>query len=215
MSGAELPDIKLSIGHQFCNLMGGELVNLAYPGASNDRIYNTTLENLNQKIDFVLIAWTEMSRLQWFTTAEGHPYFYEINNLGIGRQPLPTEFTGRYNHWQKFMADSPEFRRALSLYWHERIYNLHQLLNYRGIPHLFFNTFERFHIYQEEYQLNWSQRYIDPYERFEPPITYVSWAQRNNYQEITPGQRHYEPKAALAWAELLMDHTRKHNLHKI
>lgn len=226
MSGEELDDVSLSVGHQFCHMLGGDVINLAIAGASNDRIYESTMRIIdNEPIDFVLIGWTEMSRLQWFATIEGYERFYEINNLCVGDQPdvlldkspqpVPSNYRARYHHWKKFMADSHEFRKVMSLYWHERIYNVHALLTYRRIPHLFFHAFDRFHIYDQEYQLDWQYRYIDPYESQSPSNSYMRWCLRQNYQQITPGLYHFEPAAQRRWAELLVDHVRDHHLLEI
>jgi hypothetical protein len=220
MSGEELSDINQSIGYQFCRLSDGHPINLAHTGASNDRIYDTTIEYLKTSLpDFVLIGWSEMSRLQWYTTAEGPGRFYEINNLGIGRQPLPEEYQERYNHWQQHMVEDYKFLQAMGLYWREKIYNMHCLLTDLKVPHLFFHVFHRFHVYKKEHQLNWHNRFIDPYVNIDsdsgtetPPFTYTNWCQRQGYQEITPGFYHYEPAAQLAWAELLVQHVSKHNL---
>lgn len=217
MSGEELDDVSLSIGHQFCHILGGEAVNLSYTGSSNDRIYDTTMAYItNNPVDFVLIGWSEMSRVQWFTNAEGQGKFYEINNLGVGKQPLPYEYQERYNHWKKFMADDWQFGKVMGWYWREKIYNLHCLMNYNKIPHLFFHAFHRFHVYDKQYQLNWHDRFIDPYENPNTlPTTYIHWSRNNGYQEITPGWFHYEPAAQRAWAELLVDHVNTHNLTTI
>lgn len=225
MSGAELDDISLSIGHQFCSMLGGEMINLAIAGSSNDRIYESTLRVIdNEPIDFVLVGWSEMSRLQWFSTVEGYERFYEINNLGVGDHlhsvmptdsgplQLPRNYKARYDHWKKYMAESFEFRKVMSLYWHERIYNVHALLTHRRIPHLFFHAFDRFHVYETEYQLDWHARYIDPYESRSPSMSYMRWCLRENYQQITPGLFHFEPLAQRRWAEFLIDHTHKHDL---
>jgi hypothetical protein len=216
MSGEELSDINDSLGYQFCKLLGGDPTNLALTGSSNDRIYESTINYINNnEVDFVLIGWSEMSRLQWFTTAEGFPHFYEINNLGVGRQPLPEEYINRYAHWKKYMADSEEFRRVMSLYWHEKIYNLHSLLNYKKIPHLFFHAFARFHVYDSQFQLDWNHRFIDPYENPNPAHTYVSWCMSQNYNQITPGWYHFEPAAQLEWAKMLLQHVQNHKLLNI
>ena len=213
MAGEELADVNLGLGYQFCRMLNGTPINISLTGASNDRIYETTMEYIkDESPGFVLIGWSEMSRLQWFTTAEGYPNFYEINNLGVGRQPLPSEYQARYDHWQQCMANSEEFRKQMSLYWHEKIYNLHSLLNYKKIPHLFFHSFHRFHVYDPAFQLDWNNRFIDPYENNGPTNSYIQWCMQRNYQEITPGWYHYEPAAQQAWAELLVNHVHKHDL---
>jgi hypothetical protein len=210
MSGEELEDKSLSIGSQLCRLLGGQEINLALTGASNDRIYDTTLEYVknNPDIDLVVVGWSEVSRVQWFLTNQGRPEFVEVNNLGVGRWKYPSQYNHRLEHWHK-SGTNLEYRTGLSHYWHERIYNLHKYLEYYHIPHVFFNAFHEFMIHDSQYQLDWHNRFVGPYD---PTDTYVDYCQGNNYKEITPGWYHFEPAGQLAWATRLFDHVQKHNL---
>jgi hypothetical protein len=210
MSGAELPSKSLSIGAQLTEMLGGEEINLAMTGASNDRIYDTTINYLKDNtVEFVVIGWTEMSRVQWFLVDRYHGGgWYEINNLGVGRD-VPAEYNDRYHHWKKFMADNNEFHKTMSFYWHERIFNLHVWLNYKKIPHLFFNAFHPFSITDVTYQLDWNNSYFDPYNW---KNTYVTWCADQGFKEITPGHYHYEPAGQRAWAELLNKYITEHQL---
>ena len=225
MSGEELEDCSLSMGSQLCQILGGEEINLALTGASNDRIYDTTLEyiNKNPAPNLIVIGWTEMCRVQWFLTNQDAsfaqtnqtPGFVEINSLGIGSREYPSEYDNRLKHWFT-VANNTDYRDALSFYWHERIYNLHKLLEFQKIPHIFFHAFHNFKIHDQMNQLNWSNRFMEPYTWcFTNEIvnfSYIYWCERNDYKQITPGWFHYEPAAQRAWAERLAIHIQKHNL---
>lgn len=225
MSGEELEDTSLGISGQLCQILGGEEINLALTGASNDRIYDTTLEyiNKNPAPNLIVIGWSEMCRVQWFLTNQDEsfaktnkkPGFVEINSLGIGSREYPPEYNNRLKHWFA-VASNPDYREALSFYWHERIYNLHKLLEFRKIPHIFFHAFHNFRIHDQMNQLNWSNRFIEPYTwcfaNEIVNVSYIHWCERNDYKQITPGLFHFEPAAQRAWAERLAGHIQKHNL---
>ncbi len=210
MSGEELDDKSLAIGAQLCRMLGGQEINIALTGASNDRIYDTTMDYVkaNPDIDLVVIGWSEVSRVQWLLTNRGYPEFVEVNNLGVGRWEYPKEYNQRLAHWHQSGANL-EYRIGLSHYWHERIYNLHKYLEYYKIPHVFFNAFHEFMIHDPQYQLDWNNQFVGPYD---PTDTYVDFCQANNYSEITPGWYHYEPAGQLAWAQRLFNHVQQHNL---
>ena len=209
MAGEELEDKSLSIGSQLCRLLNGTEINLSLSGASNDRIYDTTKAYVDSgaPADLIVIGWSEMSRVQWFFEEAGVAKFWEVNNLGVGRQNYPTEFDQRLKHW-KASADNLEYRTGLSHYWHERIFNLHRYLQYQSTPHVFFHAFHDFKIHQTEYQLDWNHCFMDPYSW---DNTYTHWAASEGYQEITPGWYHYEPAAQLAWAERVAQYI-QHNI---
>lgn len=210
MVGEELRDRTLSLGNQLCQMLDGEPVPLALSGASNDRIYDTTMDYVRsgEPVDFVVIGWSEMCRVQWFFEEHGEYKFHEVNNLGVGRQTFPEEFKLRLEHWAS-TSENLEHRIGLSHYWHERIFNLHRYLQYKQIPHLFFHAFHDFKIHQSQYQLDWNNCFMDPYSW---DNTYVHWAARNGYKEITPGWFHYEPSAQLAWAQRMYNYIKTHNL---
>lgn len=216
MAGTELEDVNQSLGYQFCHMLGGEPINISFAGVGNDRIYHSTLDYIqnNESIDFILIGWSEMNRIQWFMPTDKFGDFIEVNELGVGLT-VPDECQTRYQHWKKSLAHSFEFTNMMSLYWHERIYNLHLMLKHKKIPHLFFNTSDRFHIYDPRYWLDWNQRCLDPYESKQDPMTYRNWCLREGYQQITPGWYHFEPAAQQHWASVLVDHVTQNNLLEI
>lgn len=217
MCGAELNDKSLSVNSQLCRLLGGaKEINIALTGCSNDRIYDTTMEyiNNNPAPDFVIIGWSDMMRVQWFLTeqAEQEPGFREVNCMGVyvGPDRIPVQYENRLAHW-KLISEISNTRTALGYYWHERIYNLHKYLEYKNIPHVFFHAFEPFNVYQNEtkYKLDWNNQFMTPYY---PDISYVHWCHAQGYKEITPGWCHYEPAGQLAWATKVYNYIIQHKL---
>jgi hypothetical protein len=210
MCGEELEDRSLGIAPQLCNLLGYEGINLSLSGSSNDRIYDTTMDYIknNPAPDLIVIGWSEYARVQWFLTDQGYPEWLEINNLGVGKREPPAEYNLRLQHWHQ-TADNFEYRLGLTLYWHQRIYNLHKYLEYLKIPHVFFNAFHDFKVNQIEFQLDWNNKFMNPYDQ---DNTYVQWCTKQGYQEITPGWYHYEPAGQRAWAEKLHAYIKDQNI---
>lgn len=201
VAGAELKDKSLSLGVQFAKLVGSnDILNISFSGASNDAIYDSTMEILkDQTFDFVLIGWTEMSRVQWFMDDVGKGYLWEIYNFDKGKL-IPEKYAARLKHWQENMQKSGPYHESLSRYWHEKIFNLHCFMEHRKVPHLFFNAFHPFRIHEQEFQLDWNEKFFYPYSWKD---TYVEWCRSQGYNEITQGFCHFEETGQLAWAERL------------
>jgi hypothetical protein len=210
MSGEELTDYSLGIASHLEKLLGATgTTNLSLCGSSNDRIYDTTMEYIrqNRDVDLVIIGWSEFCRVQWFLTDQGYPEFWEINNLGVGRQP-PEEYKLRKENWERTSRNN-DYRTGMSHYWHERIYNVHKYFEFHNIPHLFFHAFHDFRINETQYQLDWNKQYFHPYNSTQ---TYIHWCHDNGFKEITPGWYHYEPDAQEAWANYIFNYIIDNNL---
>lgn len=210
MSGEELDDSSLGIASQLSSMLGMQLINLSLTGSSNDRIYDTTMQYVQTHVapDLIVIGWSEYARVQWFVTDQGHAEWIEINNLGIGGRTAPAEYLSRLEHWSQSTLNL-QYRTGLSLYWHERIYNLHKYLEHRCIPHVFFHAFHDFKVHYTQYHLDWNNRFMDPYNQ---ELTYVHWCASSAYKEITPGWFHYGPAAQRAWAERIYMHIKQHSV---
>lgn len=217
VAGTELPEVTHGMTNQLAKRFDGQyktkFINDATPGASNDLIYEGTLDFLNNPSsptpDLVVIGWTQFSRVQWFLVDEwGHGRFWEINQLGVGI-PVPNEYQERYKHYVDNIQRDGFWRMVQGAYWHNKIFNVHKLLEHKKIPHLFFNAFDEFVLPQQVHQLDWNNTFLTPYSK---ELIYTEWCQRQGYQEITPGQRHYESAAHTQWANVMYDHIKKHNL---
>lgn len=194
--------------------------NHAFGGASNDRIYDTTMEwlfdrstrkiQLKQRPSLVVIGWTQVNRIQWFLVDQWDSgEFWEINNIGVGI-PLPDQYQARYDFWQTHIHKDGHWRVVMSNYWHNKIYNLHSMLDYFAIPHLFFNAFDPFsteNLLPDQRQ--WDGCFMTPYDDTD---AYIPWCFRNGYQEITPGWHHFREDAQAAWAERMCSHIKEHRI---
>jgi hypothetical protein len=82
-------------------------------------------------------------------------------------------------------------------------------LEYKNIPHLFFNAFDEFILPEQTHRLDWSNRFMSPYSK---DLIYTEWCARQGYQEITPGWCHYESSAHVQWADVMYRHIKNHNI---
>lgn len=214
VAGAELASLDQGMAAHLAQRLGQEYINHAFSGASNDRIYDTTMSwlldqtqsrpTLRRRPDLVVIGWTQFNRIQWFLTDQWDSgQFWEINLIGVGI-PLPEQFQARYEFWKQHIEKDGIWKTVMSNYWHNKIYNLHCLLDYFNIPHLFFNAFDNFSTENiEPAQQDWNSRFMSPYD---PSQIYTLWCARNGYQEITPGFLHFDADAHRAWADVMHDH---------
>lgn len=171
-------------------------VNLAVDGASNDRIYDSTMTYLQTtRPDFVMIGWTEHGREQWYLEGQ----MYEINHLEVGAR-VPEQYRRRYQFWKHHIQYDNDWHRVMGYYWHNKIYNLHMFLREKQIPHYFFNAFFAFQI-PEQQQLDWHENFYRPYFQ---NCTYIDWCKQRGFSEITPGWFHYDAAAHKSWAEELI-----------
>jgi len=199
MNGEELVDRSQSMAGVIAKEFRATSTNLAISGASNDLIYDSTWEYLqnNPAPDLVVIGWSEHGREQWYFDGK----FHEINQLDVGQQ-IPNEFRRRYQFWKNHIQTEGEWHRVMSYYWHNKIYNLHMWLYERQIPHLFFNAFQHFQIDNSKEWLDWHCCSFCPYVANQ---CYVPFCMQQEYDEITPGWNHYGPEAHEAWAKILLD----------
>lgn len=198
VAGEELKDRTKSMAGVIADHYKAEYINEAVSGASNDRIYSTTIEYLrnNPAPDFILVGWTEFGREQWYFKGEMH----EVNQLDVGNR-IPNEFRRRQQFWKENIRKNPEWHRTMGYYWHNKIYNLHMMLAEKEIPHLFFNIFFHFH-HEENQYLDWHGCYHRPYEK---NSTYINWCEEKDFREITPGWQHYDETAHLGWAQQMIE----------
>lgn len=198
VAGCELENpSKESMAAVISQHYDAKCVNLSIDGASNDRIYDSTVEYLrtNSPPDFIMIGWTEHGREQWYLNGKMH----EINQLDVGER-VPEEYRRRYQFWKNNIKIDSDWHRVLGFYWHNKIYNLHIMLREKNIAHYFFNAFFAFHIPVEQH-LDWHNNFYRPYWQ---NCTYVNWCIENDFKEITPGWLHFNADAHKSWAEELI-----------
>ena len=215
VAGTELASLDLGMAARLAKkLEATNTFNLASAGAGNDLIYDTTINFLNNNNNlfpqFMVIGWSEVSRIQWFVEDDwGKARLWEINHMEVGI-PVPNEYKQRFAHWKEHTRTDSYWREVMTSYWHNKIYNLHKILEHRKIPHLFFNAFDAFKLPDGEPEFSWNNSFYSPYNE---SGTYVHYCQNKNYQEITPGWMHYPPEAHEDWAETLYQYMRKNQTY--
>lgn len=93
VAGAELDDPdNESMAAVISQHFNADRVVDALNGASNDRIYDTTLRYIenNAAPDLVIIGWSEHWREQWYLDGE----FHEVNHIEVG-QRIPEKYRRR------------------------------------------------------------------------------------------------------------------------
>jgi hypothetical protein len=197
------PDnLRASYGCELANLMGAILECDAESAASNDRIFRTTWNHLQgvqnmpvSRPDYIVIGWTTWEREEW--THEGQTYQVTAS----GTDSVPKALETKYKEWVIEQSD-PEVRHEKIKDVHNKIWALHNDLNRRSIPHLFFNTYSDFNTIKqlgiETY--DWGQSYLRPYDI---DGTYYNWCLANGFKTANPGSYHFRADAHAAWAEYL------------
>lgn len=178
------------------------LVNQALAGASNNYIIRVTQDWVRTRNDkyFVLIGWSSWEREEW-------PYrggFFQAN--GSADTFGDPELDQRYKIWVNGLDETG--LPKLGQEWHERIWQFHEKLKTRNIPHLFFNCFYDFLI-DSKYQRDWGANFFHPYEN---DWSYWYYLQRQQFRPAQHESYHYGADAHQVWADLLIQHIKKHKL---
>lgn len=158
-----------SFGNQLAGLLDMEPINIAIGGASNATIARNAIEYLNQvdrKDDFfVLIAWSESSRIEvpildkrrYQSYDQGNPYssnFLPSNNryLMINPNHVGKDIWYRIHipQYQRFVAKNTEY---LEIHSANLVLMLQNFFKVNGMEYMMCNTMHMFT----------SQKYIDPY----------------------------------------------------
>lgn len=183
-------NVVASFGNVLADMIGWDVTNNSESASSNDRIIRTTEEWLvnNPKPNLILIGWSTWEREEWLH--EGT--YYQVN--ASGTDMVPEDLKDKYKQWIiKQSARSEE----ISLETHEKIWEWHQKLLSKQIPHLFFNTYSYF---DKVPRYDWDDCYLTPYSKEE---TYYFWLYENGYRTVSPSSYHYGVDAHQAWANFL------------
>ena len=198
------PDnLRLSYGQLVADSLGFDLHCDAESAASNSRILRTTEQYLQQHSpDLVIIGWSTWEREEWLHDGVYHQV------TASGSDSVPDELKLRYRQW--VIEQDNATRQAKMLSWHEKIHQLHQSLQQRQIPHVFFNCYSDFSAIKDHRLINaavdpgcrdWGCSYVDPYST---SGTYYQWLTDQGFQAHDTSYHHGAP-AHRAWAQFLLD----------
>ena len=193
---------EFSYGRHMADALSAEFICDAVPACSNDSIIERTVEYLeNNTPDYIIIGWSTWERETW------HHDDTSYNITASGLDSVPPALRTRYKQW---VIDSmtPEFQHRKEEENHTKIWQLHQLLKSKNIPHLFFNCYSHFYYVNthNKTRYDWGDNYINPYDR---NSTYYFWLEQHGYTPANPKYYHYGPDAHHAWAEFLLPYIKK------
>lgn len=209
--------------YKLAELFNAEVAdNPALGGASNDRIIRTTEEYLrkceaeNDYPDLIVIGWSEPNRTDWFVDGRYETMYSE--------NVPPTQShninDARAKHFSKdWRHASAEY--VMTQYHHEKIFNLHQHLEYLKIPHVFFNAVNSFNtlikwheqVSNESYRLfeffkhDWNDTFWNPYEEVG---SFLEWGKQNGYEKTQ--YHHLKEPAHEHFAKVLYDYIQEKSI---
>ena len=182
----------------FSDLMGQPFDCWAMNGASNYWIESHIeyfLADASWPRDTMLfVGWTSVEREEW-------PWMNKTVAICGGPDfGKPGPIKARYEQWRGGL--NGRYVREKTLFWHDRIHAMHRRLLDRGVPHLFWSTYDNFRgMHEHAY---WGRNYYKPYDQ----TGYMkSFFESNGIPAYTHDPFHYSPAAHRAWAQELFDHT--------
>ena len=194
------PDnLEVSWGMQLSKMLKLALVCDAEAASSNERILRTTysfLETLDQKrypYVMIIIGWSNWERTEFLNS---NNEYIQINPSFEPEEDELLPAFKKYVRETKYAVKQTE--------WHNKIWELHQVLEEKKIPHLFFNANDSF---QGIKPLDWNNCYVDPYNI---NSCYTNWIKAKGFK--CNDWYHYGPDAHLSWAQHLFTWLTKNNI---
>ena len=175
----------------------------AESAASNDRILRTTQVWLeNNKKDWyrtlVVIQWSTWEREEWLH----NDTYYQVGSSGI--DDVPQELQEKYRNY--VIGTDWEFKTQQA---HNKVWSLHQDLQQKKIPHLFFNGNNHFEDIVKNQRKDWGVNYIGPYDSSQ---TYDQQLRTAGFDTVAPNSWHYGAGAHRWWAQALLKYIMTHHL---
>jgi len=167
----------------------------AQAGCSNNRIIRTTQDFLtkfeHEKSNWLMIIqWSTWERQEWLIDGK----YYQVGASGI--DSVPEDYQSQYKQYIANLNWNTVTQQA-----HNKIWELHEELNWHSIPHIFFNGNN--HFGEIKNRKDWGNSYIGPYEADK---TYDSILKSAGYQTVSPTSWHYGPDAHRHWAKFMLQY---------
>jgi len=144
----------------------------------------------------LFIGWTSFEREEW-------PWLY--NNISVCGGPdfgMPEPMKARFNEWKTTLTG--DYYRRMTQFWHDRIHAMHLKLRERGVPHLFWTTYNNFDTITDHQ--DWHGSFYKPYD---PNGCMAKYFESNNILANEGDPFHYGAAAQAAWGTELSLHARK------
>lgn len=147
----------------------------------------------------LFIGWTSFEREEW-------PWLY--NNISVCGGPdfgMPEPMKARFNQWKQTLTD--EYVQECINLWHARIHQMHLKLRERGIPHLFWTTYDNFKSIDQHQ--DWHGNFFKPYDQ---DGCMCKFLESQKLTAIPDDPFHYDSQAQSIWATTLSNYAKENNL---
>jgi hypothetical protein len=192
------PDnLAVSWGRQLADIVKAVFLCGAESAASNERILRTTRAWLDaHPTDWyrtmVIIQWSTWEREEW----SHNGVYYQVGSSGLDH--VPAELQEKYRNYVIGTDWTYKTEQA-----HDQIWQLHQELEDRKIPHVFFNGNNHFGEIGKRQRHNWGTSYIDPYS---PDRTFDQILQQNGHNTVAPKSWHFGKDAHRFWSRFMLQY---------
>jgi len=183
-----------NMGPVFSKQMGQDFKCWSKNGASNywieSHIEYFLAESQWDPDTMLFVGWTSFEREEW-------PWLY--SNISVCGGPdfgIPEQMKARFNQWKTTLTG--EYYRRMTQFWHDRIYAMHLRLRERGIPHLFWTTYNNFDTIADQH--NWHGNFFQPYNENGCMSRYI---ESSGVRAFDNDPFHYGPEAHAMWATAL------------
>ena len=201
------PDnLSVSWAQLLADKLKAELWIDAESASSNTRIIRTTGKFLTSFENWVvpeqalmIIQWSTWEREEWLDDT----VYYQVNSSGLDH--VPDKFREDY---KKFIANIDW--QVVTERAHRAIWKLHKELEFKGIPHVFFNGNNHFASIRE--RLDWGNSYIAPYD---PSQTYDQILRKNGFKTVSANSWHFGKEAHCFWAGFMLAYIERNQIYPI
>ena len=177
-----------------------DVVNQACAAASADSVVRKTEHFVSTVTpNLVLIGWGAWDREEWLH--DGKYY----NAMEHWNKHLPDELQSKYQIWVNNLG--PEYLNSNSKKAHTKIFDLHQSLSVKKIPHLFFNCMYNFFEISDTEKKDWNNCYIGPYDNNSSYYWYLTGG-----KFISDKWYHFGPEGHKAWADVLIKYIKENKI---
>ena len=205
--GSRLPhptNLSVSWGKLLSDKLMMDFVCQAESGGSNTRILRTTrkwLDNNSTADKLGIIQWSTWEREEWLDTESGK--YYQVNGSGI--DIVPPKWSQNYKEYVANIDWNSKTQEA-----HQTIWDFHQELKSKNIPHIFFNGNNDFSIIGDTKYVNmtadrkiWGKNYISPYD---PTKTYDSIIRSGGFTTVNANSWHFGKDGHRFFSEFMLQY---------
>jgi hypothetical protein len=171
-------NLSVSWGKLLSSALNSKFYCGAESASSNTRIIRSTRQWLTEHATdqkLLVIQWSTWEREEWLHNGT----YYQVGSSGI--DDVPPELQEKYRHF--VIGTDWGFKTEQA---HQEIWQFHQELQDKNIPHIFFNGNNDFSKISNQY--DWGPNYLGPYD---PKMTYNAIIRAQGIETVAANSWHF------------------------